>query len=222
MATYKAGEETKSRILEKSKELFYKNGLKNTTYIQISKKADVNIGTIVYHFKSIENIGHIVYLEIVKHRRDVTFEKIKKTFPDLSMDSALYPLLEYRINTDSYIRYPNYTRFIGEIIGNVETWAIEDLSSSGHKLSNKFGSRYTEKEFFMEKLLFLPFASLVVNESRHIGMELSAKEIAEFHSRARLLPMGATNEEIDEILRQVDEVAEQIHLKISPTFDISC
>ncbi len=221
MANYKAGEETKSRILEKSKELFYKNGLKNTTYIQISKKADVNIGTIVYHFKSIENIGHIVYLEIVKKRREVTVEKIKNTFPDKEVDPLLDPLLDYRINTDSYIRYPNYTRFVGEIIGNVETWAIDDLSASGHKLASRFGSSYGEKEFFMEKLLFLPFASLVVNESRHVNMNLTAKEIAEFHTRARLLPMGASLEEIDVILSRINEIAEQIHLNISPTFEIS-
>ena len=73
----------------------------------------------------------------------------------------------------------------------------------------------------MEKLLFLPFASLVVNESRHVNMNLTAKEIAEFHTKARLLPMGASLEEINVILARINEIADQIHLNISPTFEIS-
>ncbi len=220
MANYKPGEETKSRILKVSKELFYNNGLKNTTYNQISKKANVNIGTIVYHFGSIENIGQIIYREILANRRNVVLDKINTLFPDRKIDDALLALVEYRLNTDSYIRFPDYTRFITEIMGILDTWEHVDLTESGYKLSNRFGYEYNEKELFMQKLLFLPFANLVVNESKQVNFELTAKDICDYHTKVRLLSLGVSSIEIDEFLRQVDEIAEKISLTVNASFEI--
>ena len=51
MAQYKTGRNTKEKIIEASKSLFYEKGYNNTTFNEICAKAEVNSGLISYHFK---------------------------------------------------------------------------------------------------------------------------------------------------------------------------
>jgi AcrR family transcriptional regulator len=221
MATYRVGEQTKNRILSVSKELFYRNGLGNTTYAQISKKADVNIGTIVYHFKSIENIGHIVYEEILETRHDFIMDKIKDITHGKTLTDTILSLVEYRVNTDSYLRYPNYAYFIGEVSFRSETWDIKDLKRTSIKLAEEANYTYTEDELFMHKLLFLPFASLVVNAAQRNNIKLTAKQICDYHTRVRLLSLNVGEKELQSILAEVDDIASQISISIDDHFNFS-
>ncbi len=53
---YSSGIETKDSILNVSKELFFKNGFKNTSIRQIANKANVTSGALYKHFSSKEDI----------------------------------------------------------------------------------------------------------------------------------------------------------------------
>ena len=52
----KDGVETRNRILEVSCKLFAKNGFRNTIHEEICRLANVNTGSINYHFQSKENL----------------------------------------------------------------------------------------------------------------------------------------------------------------------
>ncbi|MEF9919042.1 MAG: TetR/AcrR family transcriptional regulator [Eubacterium sp.] len=61
MAQYKNGIETKNRILQTAKELFYKHGFQKTTIAMIAEKASVPVGLVNYYYKKEELIGKIHY-----------------------------------------------------------------------------------------------------------------------------------------------------------------
>lgn len=65
MGEYSVGVATRQRIYHESKELFYKQGIKATSYNDICEAADVNRGLIPYYFKSKNNIAIEVLGEFV-------------------------------------------------------------------------------------------------------------------------------------------------------------
>ena len=65
VARYKTSKDSKNRIIETCKELFYLQGYTKTTYIDICKKASSNPGLINYYFKTKQNIAAHIYGEFM-------------------------------------------------------------------------------------------------------------------------------------------------------------
>lgn len=63
--TYLVGEQTKRKIFNVSRQLFYKKGYDETTYDDISKLAKVNRALIPYYFKNKKNLALLVFQRFV-------------------------------------------------------------------------------------------------------------------------------------------------------------
>src|SRR6056297_681804 len=61
----KENKTTKGKILETARNLFLEKGVDNTSIRDISKKANINLASINYHFKSKENLFEHVLQELV-------------------------------------------------------------------------------------------------------------------------------------------------------------
>lgn len=66
MSSYSNGQDTKNKIYEVCKRVFYDEGFKETSFNKICKIADVNPGTIAYHFQSKHNVGVLIYQEMLE------------------------------------------------------------------------------------------------------------------------------------------------------------
>ena len=66
MSEYQTSIETRNSILSACRELFYEKGFDKTTFVDICKRAEVNQGSIHYHFKNKENILRIIYEETIR------------------------------------------------------------------------------------------------------------------------------------------------------------
>lgn len=73
MATYKKGIETKERIFQSAKKMFYEYGYKSATIEKIAGEAKVPIGLVNYYFKK-NDILSLVYTQFI--------EKIRKTIDE--------------------------------------------------------------------------------------------------------------------------------------------
>ena len=62
---------TKKRLLEASKELFYKNGFEKTTITQIIKKAKTGYGTAYVHFKGKDDILIMLIEDVMQEFLDM-------------------------------------------------------------------------------------------------------------------------------------------------------
>ncbi len=214
MANYKAGELTKEKILRVSRELFYRNGFENTTYVQISKKADVNLGTIIYHFKSLEGISRIIYDEIVEQRAEVIAKRIEETFPNNTINDSIKSLAQYRINTQSYLDYPNYARFVSEQLFKSEVWNTPFFDLSLGNLCHDYGISVSPKEYELHKFLFLPFAALTTSSVNSGFLDVTAKELCEYQFKTRLLSLGIDVPTQQVIFKKVDDIADAIRLTV--------
>lgn len=220
MGTYKAGEETKKIIQSKAKTLFYHNGIKNTTYAQISKSGNVNIGLIVYHFRSLNNLAKIIYQQILRERHLAFLKKVDALKLE-NVDPGTLAIVEYRVHTECYLTFPKYQRFISEVLMDSTVWSDEELNSSLQLICKKYGIEMPDTDYTLHKFLFLPFSSIVTNAINSNLFTLSAKQICDYHSRVRLLGLGISHQEIDELLKEVDVISSEIFLNVDENFHFS-
>ena len=90
MATYKKGIETKERIFQSAKKMFYEYGYKSATIEKIADEAKVPIGLVNYYFKK-NDILSLVYTQFI--------ENIRKTIDDQVSQFLENPLQKHIIFT---------------------------------------------------------------------------------------------------------------------------
>ena len=72
MSKYQTGLTTKKNILAACRELFYEKGFEATTFVDICRAAQVNQGSIHYHFKNKDNILREIYDESIRKNNACT------------------------------------------------------------------------------------------------------------------------------------------------------
>lgn len=110
MGKYQAGEETRRKILEAAKTIFYQRGYEEASYTAIAGKAGVNRGLIPYHFNSKLDLALAVYdsfMEDYVRTRDEIAKDCSKE-EQLVIDILYY----YRLAEDD-----NVLRFLSFIMG---------------------------------------------------------------------------------------------------------
>ena len=70
MANYENGLDTKAKIIDACRELFYTKGFDKTTFKDISESAGVNQGLIVYYFKSKNTLASTIYQSVMTELLD--------------------------------------------------------------------------------------------------------------------------------------------------------
>ncbi len=215
MATYAAGNETKRKIEEAARSLFYKHGYNNTTYAQVAKTAGVNLGTIVYHFKSLDHLADLIYKDIVVQRKDVFLRKLDTFFEPGTFSRATTDIAQYRINTQTYADYPNYTRFISERMFISSTWNSPAFDYSLYNICRDYKLPITMNEYVLQKYLFLPYATIAISALNRGDIDLTVDEIFEYQIRIRLQSYGMKNEDIESILKDVKMIADKVKLQVS-------
>lgn len=220
MGTYKAGEDTKSNILAHSRMLFYQNGIKNTTYSQIAKSAKVNMGVIVYHFKTLTNIAQLIYQQILRERHQTFLKKIDALNLE-NIDGGTLAVVEYRVHTECYLHFPKYQRFISEVLVDGTVWSDEELNQSLYHLCKKYGIELSDTDILLHKFLYLPFSSIVTNAIHANLFELNAKQICDYHTKTRLLGLGISQQKIDVLLQEVDRISSKISLTVDENLHFS-
>lgn len=120
MANYENGLDTKEKILYTAKTLFYEKGYEATTFREISGRAGVNQGLIVYHYKTKARLANAVFREYIK----VSMQSVEKYFSEKDL------MIQYFIGDYLYFRllYENgpFRNFMDTCCGSGLTKMEED------------------------------------------------------------------------------------------------
>lgn len=113
MIKYRAGDETKEKVLLAAKSLFYEKGFKTTSCVDIAKYADINVALISYHFKNKLNLGVEVFNDFAVEIKNIVFNKIIKA--GYSYEQIVGIAVQKRVYDDLYKTNLPYNRFINEL-----------------------------------------------------------------------------------------------------------
>lgn len=98
--TYLVGEQTKRKIFKVSRLLFYKQGLDETTYDDISKLAKVNRALIPYYFKNKKNLARLVFQRFIDDYYDACDKLMLGSSLSDEVRTAVYMFGYYRLMRD--------------------------------------------------------------------------------------------------------------------------
>lgn len=126
MATYLTGQTTKNKILECSKNLFYEKGYTDTSFTEICKQADVNPGSIIYHFNGGKSgIAKYLYNSLLQQHQ----QNAKSFFPNESEITLMIISLclhQYLLFNDAH-----YRKFSSEFTAScINEFSIEEYEDT--------------------------------------------------------------------------------------------
>lgn len=109
MSTYKTGNQTRLDIINAAKKLFYEKGYVDTTASEICKLANVNRGSLFYHFNNSRSdvksfLGYRVYNDAMSICYNEA-EQVCNIEDDLKQDFGLLLYWHKFFNDDNYARF---------------------------------------------------------------------------------------------------------------------
>lgn len=146
MANYENGLETKTRIIDTCKELFYSKGFDKTTFKDIGQIADVNQGLIVYYYKTKNVLANTVFQDVMTEmmRQIELFFADEDNLTRYFISDFLYFRLLYEdegfrdfiqtccsngaLNKSSAVFKEDYQKYYDEIINFFEDGYISDVT----------------------------------------------------------------------------------------------
>ena len=215
--TYLTGEQTKQRIIDETRILFYKNGYTQTTYTDISTAAGINRALIPYHFQNKQVLGKTIFQNVLNELTNTL-----DTLLDISQFSADFASVLHMMTFCQLLNNTNFVRFVSELQSDNNTCLFNEEQEQQQILS--LGSKFSQ----------LPATELVTLTRLYIGMK---KEMLQLVSDSKIgvnttdiitmqIEMlmgyaGYSKKKTDELVNAVAEVLQLFHFQIAEDFSVT-
>lgn len=216
VATYKTSKDSKNRIIETCKELFYLQGYTKTTYIDICKKASSNPGLINYYFKTKQNIAAHIYGEFMSSIK----ESVKAY---LIHHHGVYDLqygtaLEIRIFTE-LLKRDEYLRTFYYEICNTGLEFDSDVIYKFYKLHvDTYNLPFSEDEIKLIQTTIVGAGIGIIKKMIEGYFSCDEETVFNFRIRTMYKIMNVSDERVDEILNETIKIFNQMKFKIQDYF----
>lgn len=220
MANYKKSADTKQKIIDASKKLFYEKGYTDTSCKEICDTAGVNLGLIHYHFKTKKNIATIIYTNTLLEVKELVRVHMIKAYGyyELKYGTAL----ENWVYMTGFLDNKKYKKFYYEIckdnllIDN-NTSVIEFF----YKLHvNKYKLNISPNEV---KLIQVSSASIsmgIVEKFVDNFFDMTLEELIEYKIRNIYQLMNLNVADIDDIVKTSYEMYKSLNIEFNEYFNV--
>ena len=217
MAEYAKSTETKRKILDACRTLFYDKGYIATKYTDISELSGINEGLIYYHFKRKDCLGGLIFEEIVN---DTMSKAAGLT------ENSKTPMLAAGVNCRVLWRltYASevFKRFNQELI--MDRVPIKIARSNDAAWYQTYNERYnlglSSTDVHLINIAHTAMESELILASIDGGLDMTEKQIADFDIRTELELFRIDFNSIEAVLRESATLCSSIDLKMSEGFQV--
>jgi AcrR family transcriptional regulator len=217
MGKYKAGKETKEKIYDASKALFYENGYTNTTCLKIAKASGANVGLINYYFGSKGGLGLNVYNEFMTDIKARVKEKLD--LASIETDLLLQTVVEIRLINYNMRTNKNFSRFYYDILS-------ENVIYNQHSVMTEYYRNLAEScglhlnEFEISFITYTNMgASAATNLAYDAGLiDCSSREFVNATINQLLTTMDLDKKIIKDVTEKSYEIEKLLDLRIDKNF----
>ncbi len=217
MATYDNGLITKEIILNSCKKLFYENGYTKTTFRDICKDANVNQGSIYYHFKKKNHIAGVIYSDFLIQNKNFINQLFGQKY-----GLQILTALEIRNFWTLFLNDMKARRFLYEI--SKDRVLIECFREIGEEFFRLHTTKYNlgidEKQLKIINLSASAIESESIISLVDGYIHMSIDELCIFEIRTIYEFMNISYKRIDEIIRISDEIYSKINIQMKKYFEI--
>ncbi|WP_193708424.1 TetR/AcrR family transcriptional regulator [Alkalibaculum sporogenes] len=217
MATYDNGLNTKETIINSCKKLFYENGYVKTTYSDICEDANINQGSIYYHFKRKNNIAGIIYCDFLSQNKKFIHNIIGDKY-GLQICTAV----EIRNYWNMFLNDEKAKKFYYEIAK--ERIVVESFKETGEEFFRLHRKEYN-LDIDDEKLKLINLSSSAIESECIIGLidnyiHLTIDGVSDFEIRTIYEFMEVSYKRIEEILRISKEIYSKMNVRMNKYFKL--
>ncbi len=216
MASYSVGIQTKKRIFEKCKELFYENGFDDTSFQDISEALNINKGLLPYHFGTKNNIAREILDEFINNQRNAALEAIDTD--DRSVATITSLMLFYTlILEDEKLKRFWVEVAVANVNADIEFWNKEVFL---HSIVEADKIDISEEELFT---IYCIENGMEIEVMKNFAIGLITEPLTKVFRKqytATLFLLGLSNERINDILTQSGKLASNIRAKRIGCFEV--
>ena len=191
-------QKTRDKILKSSKRLFVEHGFQHTTIRQITKEAQINIGTLYHFYKDKQAIFHHFATEFFERVKKRVEEIVPPNDPCLFLGAEvtwhLHAILDNRQTAELY--------FTAYSSPNITSELLIRLSERYLQLFHPINDTFTLEDYAMRSRLISGYLQTVALEYMH-GKEFELPSYSEKTVRMLLklfsTPEWLVNESIDKL-----------------------
>lgn len=146
---YKKGIDTRNKIIQTAKELFYEYGYNKTTVNMIKDHAEVSLSAIPYYFKTKDNIVSLIYNEFLNN-----IYKFLQEIISMEIDSYLFHFYASKIYYYIIFHNDKNNRFYYEVSVTQSNYILLDSTMSiiNKNYARDFQIEKTEEEFALIRM----------------------------------------------------------------------
>lgn len=146
---YKKGIDTRNKIIQTAKELFYEYGYNKTTVNMIKDQAEVSLSAIPYYFKTKDNIVSLIYNEFLNN-----IYKFLQEIISMEIDSYLFHFYASKIYYYIIFHNDKNNRFYYEVSVTQSNYILLDstMSTINKNYARDFQIEKTEEEFALIRM----------------------------------------------------------------------
>ena len=220
MARNETGTSTKTRILDAYRELFYKQGYKKTTYIDIFNLTGINQGLITYYFKSKRAVAGLIHTEFriqIKKAVEEYLTGLGGRY-DLRIATSLEQIIYSRIKFSD----ENLKRFIYEIstLGIFMEYEISQLKHFWDLHVQEYGLPLSESEVKMIQVVNSSITWGITTKMIEGYLEVTAEEFAALRVRLMYQSLGLPEGEIRKVLEESYKLLGEMEISLRDYFQI--
>ena len=209
MSKYEPGIQTREKILNICKKLFYEKGYDDTTYDDICQEGDINRGLIPYHFQGKYNIAREIFVGFLVDNNTLVSQIIKEKYGDTKLQYVPAVHLRNYLNIifkDEKLkrfyyqisRVTEFTSNYSDILGDLHRQNIETFKLDLSEVDVRFltaavtGMSSSVSVMFMHGYLDVSFEEYVDYRIKlfHSLMNIEKSRIAEIIEESRRIYPG--------------------------------
>ena len=219
MGKYKVGKETKEKIYESSKALFYEHGYTSTTCLKIAKESGANVGLINYYYGSKGGLGIEVYNEVMSTIK----AKVKENLEKLGIEATLLlqTAIEWRVLNNNMRFNKNFSRFYYDLLGENVLYKQQSVVTDFYrKLAESCGLHYSDFE-----IAFISYASAGATQGVNLAydaglIDCSSQDFINSSIHQLLNNMGLDAKQNDHVINESYEIENKFTVRIEKNFSI--
>jgi len=219
MGKYKVGKETKEKIYDAAKGLFYENGYTSTTCLQIAKASGANVGLINYYFGSKGGLGIMLYNEIMSSFKALVTEKLAAA--NIETTLLLQTAVEMRVLNYNTRMNKNFSRFYYDLLAeNVIYKEHSVMTDFWGKLAKSCDLNYSEFE-----IAFITYSNMGSSQGANLAydgglIDCSSTEFVNASIHLLLTSMGLDQQIIAIVIEESLEIEKKIEVRMDKNFVI--
>jgi len=219
MGKYKVGKETKEKIYEASKALFYENGYTSTTCLKIAKESGANVGLINYYYGSKGGLGIEVYNEIMSSIKAKVTENLDKLGYETTL--LLQTAIEWRVLNNNMRFNKNFSRFYYDLLGENVLYKEQSVVTDFYrKLAESCDLHYSDFE-----ISFISYASAGATQGINLAydaglIDCSSQDFINSSIHLLLNNMGLDAKLNDRVINESYEIEKKFTVRIEKNFII--